>query len=416
MNVGFNSAILIAGGVVLALSLVAGYFKNKLWIGESLICILLGTFLGPHVSGLVDPDKLPVDKYFALEELARLTLCIAVMAAALRMPRHYLSNAYLSVAMAIGPLMLCTWAASAAAAYFVLQLPLLLSLLIGAALAPTDPVVAGAIVNGKVAKENVPARMRNLLTAESGANDGLALLFVMLPILLIGETARAAWTEWLVRVLIWEILGGAALGVLFGWGAGRLFKWARRQPVSEPQSIMTIALALSIVVLAATRLMGSDGILATFAAGVAFSQVAGPELQKQEHLQEAVERFFDLPVFVLIGIMLPWDAWVSFGWQGPAFSIAVLLLRRPLFWIIARRAIPKVASLNEAAFLGWFGPVGVSTIYYLTFSKEDAGTSILWEAGSMVAFVSVLIYGVSATPLARSFRAGRKDFHQERLD
>lgn len=405
MNIPFNIAVLIAGGVVLALGLVAGYFKNKWWIGESTVCILLGTLLGPHVTGLIDPNALPVDKFSALEELARLTLAIAVMAAAIRLPRDYFSRAWFSVAMALGPLMVLAWATCFALAYFLLPLQLLPALAVAAALVPTDPVVASAVVNGKIARKMLPGRMRHLLTAESGANDGLALLFVMLPVLMMTETAPGAWSEWLIRVLIWQILGAVGLGLAFGWVAGRLFDWARRQPIAEKQSIMTIALALSIVVLAATKLVGSDGILATFVAGFAFSRTISQREERQEHLQEAVERFFDLPVFVLIGVMLPWPAWLESGWTGLAFCASVLLLRRPPYWIGARPLMPNVQKTSEAAFMGWFGPVGVSTIYYLVFIRSETGNTQVWEAGSMVVFASVLIYGICATPLTRYFGA-----------
>jgi NhaP-type Na+/H+ or K+/H+ antiporter len=70
----------------------------------------------------------------------------------------------------------------------MLSVPLLTALLIGSVLAPTDPVLADSIIAGKTAEENVPERLRNSITAESGANDGLALLLVMMPILLLTKS------------------------------------------------------------------------------------------------------------------------------------------------------------------------------------------------------------------------------------
>lgn len=409
MDAAFNAAVLIAGGVVLGLGLVAGYFKNRWWVGESTVCILLGTVLGPHVTGLADPARFPADEFHILEEIARLTLAIAVMAAALRLPRGYFFRAARSAAMALGPLMLLAWAASAGLGYAILGQPLLGALALGAALVPTDPVVASAVVNGKIARHNLPARLRHLLTAESGANDGLALLFVMLPVLLLNESAPTAWSEWLIRVLVWQILGGALLGLAAGWTAGRVFEWARKQPVAEKQSLMTIALALSVTVLAATKLAGSDGILAAFTAGASFSRTLRRQEEEQEHLQEAVERFFDLPVFVLIGIMLPWPAWIEAGWSGVLFCAAILLLRRPLFWLGARSLIPELKNTREAAFAGWFGPVGVSTVYYLVLIRRETGIDAVWETGAMVVFASVLVFSICATPLTGLFGKARAD-------
>ncbi|MEW5424317.1 cation:proton antiporter [Amorphus sp. 3PC139-8] len=399
----FNAALAVSAGTVFVLGIVAGYVKSRLWVSETTICLALGILIGPSAWRLIDLADLPVDRFTLLKEVARVTLAIAVMGAALRLPTRYELNRLrdLVVALAIGlPLM---WITSALLAYLILGAPLLTALLIGAALAPTDPVVAGSITGGQLAEARLPDRLRHLLTAESGANDGLALLFVMLAILLLTKAPPEALSEWIVRVFLWEICGAIAIGLAAGWLAGRLLSWAYKQPFTENPSTITVGLALSLTVLAGVRLIGSDGILAVFAAGLMLNRVVTERQTRHEHMQEAISRFFDLPVFILIGLMLPWSAWGNLGWPGVVFAAAILLLRRLPWWLALCPLTREMKTVRDAAFLGWFGPIGVATTYYAVLSQEEAGID-LWPILSLVVFASVVVHGLSATPLTQAMR------------
>ena len=399
----FNSALALAGGTVLVLGLFAGYVKNRLWVSETTICLLVGIVVGPAVSGLVDPSHLSIEPHVLLLEVARLTLGIAVMGAALRLPTDYLRGHLWPLFLSLGPGLLLMGLTSAGLAALILGLPVLPALLLGAILAPTDPVVAGSVTTGKIAEKFLPAPMRNLLTAESGANDGLGLLLVLLPLLLIEHPPAAAFSEWATRVLLWEVLAAVGFGAATGWAAGWLLLWAYRQPFSEDHSLVTIGLALSVTVLSVVRLAGSDGILAVFAAGIVFTRFVSRRETRHEHAQAAIGRFFDLPVFILIGTLLPWDDWRDLGWQAPAFTVAVLLLRRLPWWLALRPLARECDGRGAATFLGWFGPVGVATTYYALLATDRTGLASLWPAASLVVFGSVVAHGVSATPLTRLF-------------
>lgn len=396
----FNAALAVSAGTVFVLGIVAGFVKSRLWISETTICLLLGILIGPSVWQLIDLADLPVDRFTLLKEVARVTLAIAVMGAALRLPTRYELHRLRDLAVSLGIGLPLMWVTSAVLAHVILGAPLLTALLIGAALAPTDPVVAGSITGGQLAEARLPARLRHLLTAESGANDGLALLFVMLPILLLTKAPADALSEWVVRVFLWEICGAIAIGLAAGWLAGRLLSWAYRQPFTENPSTITVGLALSLTVLAGVRLIGSDGILAVFAAGLMLNRVVTERETRHEHMQEAISRFFDLPVFILIGLMLPWSAWAELGWAGIGFTVAILAFRRLPWWLMLRPLLRELKTPRDAAFLGWFGPIGVATAYYAVLSQEEAGVD-LWPVLSLVVFASVVVHGLSATPLTR---------------
>ncbi len=119
-------------------------------------------------------------------------------------------------------------------------------MLAGAAITPTDPIVASSIVTGAVAKENIPHRLRNIISTESGWNDGLGYPFVLLAILMLQRSPSEAISHWLTRVLVWEVGAAILFGALFGYLAGRLLEWSENQHTIERVSFLGYTIALSI--------------------------------------------------------------------------------------------------------------------------------------------------------------------------
>jgi len=404
-----DAALAMIGATVLTLATVAGYIKNRLWISEPLICLVIGIILGPHVAGLVEFK--PGQDLSYLQPAARITLAIAVMGAALRVPPSFLRShaRELLIILLLG--MPAMWLISSVVAYFTLPASVLTALLVGAALTPTDPVLSTAIVTGQTAEGMEPAYMRNYLTVESGANDGLGLAFIMLPILLMQMPWGDALHEWLLQTLLWEICASIVIGLLAGWLAGRCLVWATDQPFSEPVSILTISLGLTLTVLATVHAIGSDGILAVFAAGVVFKGfVDRVENTDQERIQEAIGRFFDLPVFLLFGTVLPWTEWLNLGWEAVAFILGILLLRRLPLWIVAGRILRPVQSIRDSLLLGWFGPIGIAAIYYACLANHEVGDGLIWPAASLAVAASVLVHGSTATPIAHLYNPNTRRF------
>jgi sodium/hydrogen antiporter len=372
--------------------------------------------LGPVVLDLVDPDLSREDQNTLLREAARITLAISVMGAALRLPYAYEFRHWreLTVVLALGmPLM---WLVSSALVYLVMGLPLLLALLIGAVLTPTDPVLADSIVTGKSADRCVPGRLRHAVSAESGANDGLALLLVMLPVSLLHREPGVAVIHWLDQILLRELLAGVAVGLLMGWLAGRCLRWAYEQPFAERTSILGVGLALALGVLAVDRLLHTAAILAVFIAGLAFNRtVAAREDAWQEHVQEAIGRFFDIPIFIFFGVVLPWQAWLDLGVAGPALVVLVLALRRLPVWFLLSPLLPSLRSRRDVLFNGWFGPIGIAALLYATEIRHEveAGQTV-WAVASLVVFGSIVVHGITSTPLTQLY--GRYASPAERAD
>ncbi|HEX2939548.1 MAG TPA: cation:proton antiporter, partial [Rhodopila sp.] len=354
--------------LLLILGATAGLINSRLWISEPLACLLLGIVLGPVCLGLV---ALPVGENAVatafMREAARVTLTVAVIGAAMRLPRGWMLRQWRGLALVLGPGMLAMWAASILVTWLtfglMLGMPLLLCVLVGGTVSSTDPVLAAPIVSGSLANDMIPAALRNGITAESGANDGLALPFVMLPILLLHMSPGAAMATWALSVIVWQVGIAVAFGVLAGWLSDRCIKWADRHYDVETTSVLGIVLALSLVCLSAMRMVGADGILASFVAGVVLNEgVKGEAAERQDRFNEAIGRFFDLPIMVLFGISAPWQAWYALGWPGVAFAVGLLLLRRLPAWIALHRLIPWTRHRADTLFYGWFGPIGVAAL------------------------------------------------------
>ncbi|MGF1471770.1 MAG: cation:proton antiporter [Rubrobacteraceae bacterium] len=400
-----NISLLTIGAVVLIVGLFSAQLKRSV-LSVPLVALLTGVLLSPAVFGVLDPAQWG-NQELILEQAARLTLAISLMEIALRLPKGYPFSNWRSLLVMLGPVMVLMFLVSGLLAYAILGVSFWAAMLIGAIITPTDPVVASSIVQGEVANKNLPARLRHLLSGESGANDGLAYPFVFLAILMIQEPSGQATFQWVTRIILWEVLGAVVIGALIGYVAGKALDWARSRGEIRNPSFLAYSIALALTALGSTRLVGTDGILAVFAAGIAFNLAIGSGAEESEkQIDEAVNRFFVLPIFVLLGLVLPWGEWAALGWKAPLLAGLVLLLRRPPWVILLSSRVPSMRGTRDGLFAGWFGPIGVAALYYATLSEKVVGLEEAWVVGSLVISTSVLVHGVSAAPLTKLY--GRK--------
>jgi len=363
---------------------------RSLPISEPLLGLTAGIVLGPQVTGVLTIPTLAVEQS-VLHEASRILLAISVMAVALRYPfgdirRH--GRALLILLLIVLPVMALV---SAGLGWAILGMPVAAAALFGAAISPTDPVLASSVVTGKAAERELPARDRQLLSVESGSNDGLALPLVLVALAVAGPLgAGDAFVE-----SVWQVAGGVALGAGIGWLGGRALRLGARHGAADgaPALFFTVVLALGI--LGTAGLLRVDGVLAVFVGGVAFNIVGtGSERAAEVPIDEAINRFAVLPLFVLFGAALPWRQWHELGWQAAVLVLAVLALRRIPIVLLMKR--PLRLRTPDALYLGWFGPVGVSALFYLTLEADRLGANeTVLAAGSLVLACSTIAFGVT---------------------
>ncbi|TKJ28373.1 cation:proton antiporter [Blastococcus sp. CCUG 61487] len=402
--------LLVGGLLGIGVAALSGRLR-RLPISEPLIGLLVGIVIGPAVLDLLPVAPMTEDQTW-LHTASRLLLAISVMAVALRYPfgdvRSRLRPVLLLVAVAMPAMAVITAGLSAA----FLGVGLGAAALLGAALCPTDPVLASNVVTGAPAEEDLPARNRQILSLESGANDGLALPLVLVAVALAGPMSTGA----AVLESLWQVAGAVAVGVAFGWLGGRALRAGEEHGSTDHGPLALFTVVLAFAVLGLSGIVKVDGVLAVFVCGLAFNLVAtGSERTTDAPIDEAINRFLVIPLFIAVGAALPWAAWADLGWQGPALAVAVLLLRRIPVLLLLRR--PLQLGLPDALHLGWFGPIGVSALFYLTMEADRLGADpTVLAAGTLVVAASTVVHGITASPGRELYRRAvdrREDQRQE---
>ncbi|MGA7616808.1 MAG: cation:proton antiporter [Thermoanaerobaculia bacterium] len=404
-------ALAVTGAVVLLLGLFSGTVRKLPFITRPIAALVVGAVLGPAVTGVVQPSRWTMSPESLLEELARITLGIALVSVAMRLPPGYVRRRWrslLTVLLLVMPLM---WVSTGLVLWLLGGLPIWLALLLGAILTPTDPVVAGTIVTGDVAEKNLPPRLRHLITAESGANDGLAHPLVFASILLIAPASHGTASEWIVEYVLKDVVATIAFGIALGYAVGWIMTHIEGDEISiKGAPFVAYAVALSLTVLGGAELMGMNGVLAVFVAGVAFNDsVKGSQRTTVDVVEQAVNQFFILPIFIFLGFAAPWHEWTRIGWRAPAVAIAVLLFRRIPVLALTGRLIPAVEGKRDRLFVGWFGPVGIAAVYYAAVAERHLQDPRIWPFASLVIITSIFAHSLTATPLTR--RYGRMTEH-----
>ena len=277
--------------------------------------------------------------------------------------------------------------------------PLLVCALIAALLAPTDAALGQAVISNPL----VPERVRNGITVESGLNDGLALpLILLLASLVVGMDERSG-TDWALFG-IEQVVFGAVAGIVIGMAGALLllFCKARRLTSETYEGVGAIALAGSAYAFA--LVVGGNGFISAFVAGLAFgSQVRG----KCKFVYEFVESDGQLLVwmaFFLLGVALLPGALAALDLRIALAIFVSLVVVRPLaVWLALTKS---EASGLTRLFFGWFGPRGLATALFALLVVEEVGEP--WSATVLAVainavWISALLHGVSAAPAAKAY-------------
>lgn len=394
-----NIVLCLFGGVILLLNSFSTVLQ-RVSVPSPLAALVFGIVVGPYGLDVITLEAFGMEPGILLEEAARITLAIALTGVALRLPHGYWSHnrRWIITIIALG--MACMWAVATGVIWALLDISFVLALLIGAIVTPTDPVVSTPIVTGSVAEEHIPSRVRYNISSESGINDGLAYLFVFLPLLLVTESRDAAWREWFSHVLLREVLGALLLGGICGFLVARLFLYVTSHNMMEESSYSGFIIALALFSLGLFKLLGTNAILGVFIAAAVYGQViTQSEEQEEDRESEIISRFFIIPIFILLGIGLPIEEWTSLGVTAPIVMLSALLLRRFVTVWLLRPFYSTLHSKPETFFLSWFAAVGVSALYYATLVERETGRSDVFHYVTLAITLSLVIHGLTATPL-----------------
>lgn len=365
------------GAFILLYGVCSLVIKQRLYISEASVAILCGIVCGPVGFNWININDW-VYKEDVTRQFTRIVIAIQVMAAGVSLPKAYLKTECRSLLMLLGPVMISMWMASGLCVwYFFPKLSFLESLMIASCFTPTDPVLANSIVQGHFAEKYVPRNIRYLMIAESGANDGLGYPFLFLAIYLTQmENFSDAIFKWSWYIMGYEIGFSIIIGFAVGYVARKLLKFSEKREWIDKESFLVYAIALALFLMGSVGLLGSDDLLACFIAGNSFTWDDWfREETEGAHLSEVIDMLLNLSIFVYIGITMPWASFHNLDtqitiWTLIGLAVSVLLLRRLPAIMALYTYIPAISNWKEAAFTGWFGPIGVGALFYYTIAIE----------------------------------------------
>lgn len=396
---------LVAAGAAVLIGAAAMSHDHKRAFSASVVYVALGA-LGAIALSLLGVHPLdPEGDHLLLERLTELALVVAVFSAGLTIERHVHRRSWVSVGLLLVVVMPLTILAIAAFGAWVMGLSFGAALLLGAILAPTDPVLAGDVGLSAPGGE-VFGEPRLSLHTEAGFNDGLASPFVVLG-LFVAHQGGTAWVgQWLLADLLYGAGVALMLGALAGAGAGALITRSRKRGLVAGELEGFVAIGLVLVIYGVTEALGAYGLLAVFAAGFTFRRYEyGHDIHRAMHQgTEAAGRTLELAVLLMLGTMLTLHGLSAPGVAGWLLAPLLLLVIRPA--LVFATAGRHFMNTRQRLFLGFFGVRGVAALFYAAIVVQahvlNPGEQriVVWTTIVCVA-VSIIVHGLTATPLTR---------------
>jgi NhaP-type Na+/H+ or K+/H+ antiporter len=421
---------IFVGGLLLFMGLTASILKRSL-VTSAIIYLAVGVLVGPTALDLFHFN--PLKESALLEVLTEVAVLISLFAAGVKMPAPF------SFARWRAPLMLATVSMAVSVAlvavfvHFVLGLPPGVGVLLGAILAPTDPVLATDV---QVRHPGDNDQLRFTLTCEAGMNDGSAFPFVMLGMGMLGLHELGEFgLRWLFIDVLWATLAGIVIGVLAGIALARVGWKLRSKPHRHELMDDFLGLGLIGVVYGLTVMVEGWGFLAVFFAAVALRQTemklanAGQEsgaagtFRKSEPakldnhhnpslpptvsegalvFKEHLERLSEVVLVLLIGGTLFLDSW---SWAAVGLALFLFAVARPVSVVVG--LLGTRTSWRMRGLTGWFGVRGIGSLYYLMYAIEhglpEPLALQLIQMTLIVVTLSIIAHGTSVKPLLNLF-------------
>ncbi len=415
-----SSAVYLVAGLAILLAAVLPSTLNRLAISPPMVLLAAGMGMGLLPVG-TDEFFDPIANHTMIEQVTQFAVLLALMGVGLALDRplrlRHLGDwrrwsatwrlLLAAMPLSIGAVWLLGW--------WGLGLAPATALLLGAVLAPTDPVLAGDVQVGGPDVETQEAdesderhEVRFALTSEAGLNDGLAFPFVYAGIFLLEKGTSLSWVgQWLAWELVGKVVIGFLVGAIAGWLLAKLAFRARRASLRlAEQGEPLLALAALATSFGAAELVGGYGFIAVFCCGMALRNAERSHDYHQEMhgVVERLERLLTLLVLLCLGMAMTRGLLDALDWRGVAVGVALILVVRPLAGVLS--LIPFARSGHgmdnrERLVTAFFGVRGVGSLFYLAYAAGEADfvdLRWLWATVGFTIGLSVLVHGVLAKP------------------
>ena len=416
---------IVAGALLVAMAL-GGSVLKRLPLSTSLLYLVVGFVLGRIGLGRLDAYS----QAKLLEHLTEVGVLISLFTAGLKLRAPFRDSRWLITVRLAFLAMALTVGLVAAAGVWLLGLPLGAAVLLGAVLAPTDPVLASDVQMEHPLQRDA---LRFGLTGEAGFNDGTAFPFVMLGLGLLGlhPLGEGLW-RWVAVDVVWAAVAGLGVGTLLGGAVGRLVLYLRRTHREAVGLDDFLALGLIALSYGVALLVHAYGFLAVFAAGLALRRIekqsnAGkPPEQVLAHARsepEAATHPETAPAYMANAVLDFNEQLEDLGEVGLVLVLGILLAGlpvptealwfAPLLFLVIRPAAVLVTlagtrtSRPQRWLMSWFGIRGIGSLYYLFYAlghglEEPLARRLVPFVLTVVA-ISIVVHGISVTPLMQRY-------------
>jgi NhaP-type Na+/H+ or K+/H+ antiporter len=390
------TAVALLALALFAWSLVSGRLEGTV-LTAPMLFVAYGFFIGDGGLGLVEVEI----THGLLHLIAELTLILVLFADAARIELsavrqdHDLPERMLTIGLPL------TIASGTLVAFLLFpEFSLWEAALLAALLAPTDAALGQAVVTAR----SVPLRIRQAINIESGLNDGIALPAVLLFAALASAMEHTADTDDFLRFALMQVTLGPLAGIAIGYAGARLLDRAGETGRATEAALGIGILALTLLAYVLAELIGGNGFIAAFVAGMAFGNTIRHPCDFLFEFMESEGQLLMLLTFTVFGIALLPEGLAHIGWHHAVYAALSLTLIR-----MAPIALSLLGSGIRAPtylFLGWFGPRGLASILFLLLILEETQIphreDILAVTVLTVA-LSALLHGLTAAPLARAY-------------
>ncbi|MUH00527.1 sodium:proton antiporter [Scytonema sp. UIC 10036] len=400
--------LFIIGLLLLVVTLLSGWI-SRLPLSFALIYLLVGILLGPYGFKLIQLRREGVFNAELLERITEFVVIISVFSCGLKILRPLKIGAWDITARLIGFLMPISIFGLAIVGKVFLGMDWGEAILLGAILAPTDPVLASEV---QLTDVNDQDELRFGLTSEGGLNDALAFPFVYFGIYSLKDKNWENWfKQWVVVDLVWAIAAGIVMGIL----VAKVIVWINKkiQKRRPADSLMEDFIALGTILLtySLTEFVNGYGFLAVFVAGLVFQRSYRNSEKSLAQLEfiERLEKLLEIGTILILGSILLFKPMLTYATQSLLVIVLLFFVIRPLGAWISTIGKPSGHPDHRAIhpgtrwLFGWFGIRGVGSLYYLAYAygnglKNSLGEQIGWIVYTTIV-VSVIVHGISSTPL-----------------
>lgn len=409
---------LILSSFLLLYALFSELIRNRFHLSEPPLATFVGIFFGGLVFDILEKSPWRAQDNIT-QEITRVIVGIQVFTVGLDLPAAYIKRHWRSLAVLIGPNMVIGWFISATIIWLVLGLKYDTALIIAACLTPTDPVLSASVLGEAKFSSRVPKRLKNILSAESGCNDGSAFPLLYLALFAVTKSsAGEAAKSWFIEVILWQCGVGILVGAIIGYVANKALRFSERNNYVQESALLAFYILLAVLTVGVGATLGLDDFLVSFSAGTSFCWDGWfSERTHKMKLPSIVDLILNSAMFVYFGAIIPWEKFtinLSVG-RLTACVVLILLLRRIPAVLAFKRLIPDIRTWSEAFFAGHFGPMGVGALFLAMeararletgesiplphppkHSEHQEAISTIWPVTCFIVLGSILVHGLSA--------------------